>query len=279
VVKLNLARSPNGRAMSIAEDRLGDLVRTGIANACAVTAPVCNNSETDSGSAPPLASVLAVSTGTPLPTLSITTITPDAARERGRLVRRARRLSQLSLVWHFLEAAIAIAAGAIAGSVALVGFGADSLIEAMAGITVIWLMSGQRPDSPRAERRAQHLIAGSFALLAIYIAVEAAHDLIGAHHPSVSWPGITLATVTLIAMPPLASAKRRVGVALGSAATTSESRQTLLCAYLSAGLLAGLLANALAGWWSADPIVALAIAAVALREAHSAWQGDTCDCC
>jgi divalent metal cation (Fe/Co/Zn/Cd) transporter len=220
-----------------------------------------------------------VSTGTPLPTLPITTITPQAARERGRLVRRARRLSQLSLVWHVLEAAIAIAAGAIAGSVALVGFGADSLIEAAAGITVIWLMSGHRPDSPHAERRAQQLIAGSFALLAIYIVIEAGHDLIGAHHPSVSWPGIALATVTLTTMPPLARAKRRVGVALGSAATTSESRQTLLCAYLSAGLLAGLLANALAGWWWADPIVALAIAGVALRETHSAWQGDTCDCC
>jgi divalent metal cation (Fe/Co/Zn/Cd) transporter len=220
-----------------------------------------------------------VSTGTSLPTLPIAF--PDAlsAGERERLVRKARRLSQLSLGWHVLEAAVAIGAGAIAGSIALTGFGVDSLFEAGAGVVVIWLMSAHRAGSPEAERRAQQLIAASFVLLAIYIATQSARDLIGSHHPATSWPGIALATITMIAMPPLADAKRRVGEALGSHAAASEGRQNLLCAYLSAALLVGLLANALAGWWWADPTAALVVGAVALREARSAWHGDSCDCC
>jgi divalent metal cation (Fe/Co/Zn/Cd) transporter len=172
-----------------------------------------------------------------------------------------------------------VAAGVVAGSIALVGFGADSLIEAAAGLVVLWLMMGDRSSSERAERRAQQLIAASFVLLAAYVDVQATRDLIGGPHPSVSWTGIGLSAITLIAMPPLAVAKRRVGQALGSAATTSESRQTMLCAYLSAGLLVGLLANAIAGWWWADPLVALGIGAVALREAREAWAGESCGCC
>jgi divalent metal cation (Fe/Co/Zn/Cd) transporter len=178
-----------------------------------------------------------------------------------------------------VEAAVAIVAGIVASSIALVGFGADSLIEAAAGLVVIWLMTGQRVESHHAERRAQKLIAASFALLAVYVTVEALRDLIAGHHPATSWVGIGLATVTLLTMPPLAAAKRRVGEALGSAATTSESRQTMICAYLSAGLLVGLLANAIGGWWWADPVVALAIGGVATKEARDAWRGDSCDCC
>lgn len=174
---------------------------------------------------------------------------------------------------------MAIAAGVAAGSVALIGFGADSLIEGGAGLVVLWLMTGRRSASAGAERRAQQLIAASFLLLAAYVGVEAVRDLAGGHHPDVSWVGVGLSAVTLATMPPLAAAKRRVGERLGSSATTSESRQTMLCAYLSAGLLVGLLANALAGWWWADPVVALGIGAVALREARSAWRGETCDCC
>jgi divalent metal cation (Fe/Co/Zn/Cd) transporter len=104
-------------------------------------------------------------------------------------------------------------------------------------------------------------------------------DLLGGHHPAVSWVGVGLSVVTLVAMPPLAAAKRRVGTALGSSATASESRQTMLCAYLSGALLVGLLANAIAGWWWADPAAALVIGAVALREARVAWRGDSCGCC
>jgi divalent metal cation (Fe/Co/Zn/Cd) transporter len=199
--------------------------------------------------------------------------------ERERLVRRARMLAWVGLGWHVAEAAVAIGAGVVAGSVALVGFGADSLIEAAASLVVLWLMTGGRSVSERAERRAQQLIAASFLLLAAYVGVEAGRDLLGGHHPQASWVGVGLAIVTLAAMPPLAAAKRRVGERLGSSATASESRQTMLCAYLSAGLLAGLLANAVAGWWWADPLVALGIGAVALREARGAWRGDACDCC
>jgi divalent metal cation (Fe/Co/Zn/Cd) transporter len=199
--------------------------------------------------------------------------------EYERLVRRACLLAWMGLGWHVAEAAVAVVAGVAAGSVALVGFGADSLIEAAAGLVVLWLMTGARSASERAERRAQQLIAASFLLLATYVGVEAVRDLLGGHHPEVSWVGVGLAIVTLAAMPPLAAAKRRVGERLGSSATASESRQTLLCAYLSAGLLAGLLANAVAGWWWADPIVALGIGVVALREARGAWRGEACDCC
>jgi divalent metal cation (Fe/Co/Zn/Cd) transporter len=140
-------------------------------------------------------------------------------------------------------------------------------------------MASGRADSERAERRAQQFLAALFALLAAYIGVEAVRDLVGGHHPAVSWVGIGLAVVTLATMPPLARAKRRVGEALGSSATASESRQAMLCAYLSAGLLIGLLANAIAGWWWADPVVALGIGVVAVREARTAWRGEICDCC
>jgi divalent metal cation (Fe/Co/Zn/Cd) transporter len=218
-----------------------------------------------------------VAADTHLAVLPAAPIAPPA--EHKRLVRRARRLAWLGLGWHVAEAAVAVGAGVVAGSVALVGFGADSLIEAAAGLVVLWLMTGARSASERAERRAQQLIAASFLLLAGYVGVEAVRDLLGGHHPEASWVGVGLAIVTLAAMPPLATAKRRVAERIGSSATASESRQTMLCAYLSAGLLAGLLANALAGWWWADPIVALGIGAVALREARQAWRGESCDCC
>jgi divalent metal cation (Fe/Co/Zn/Cd) transporter len=195
------------------------------------------------------------------------------------LVRRARWLAWLGLGWHVVEAAVAIAAGVVAGSIALVGFGADSLIEAGAGVVVIWLMTDARSASHRAERRAQQLIAASFLILAAYIGIEAVRDLVAGHHPDPSWVGVGLAVVTLATMPPLAVAKRRVAEQLGSSAATSESRQTMLCAYLSAALLVGLLANAVMGWWWADPAVALAVGAVALREAREAWRGETCACC
>ncbi len=198
---------------------------------------------------------------------------------RERLVERARLLAWVGLGWHVIEAAVAIGAGVVASSVALVGFGADSLIEAAAGIVVIWLMNGERAGSARAERRAQQLIAASFAVLAAYIAAESLRDLAGGHHPDVSWVGIGLSVVTLATMPPLARAKRNVAEQLGSAAAASESRQTMLCAYLSGALLIGLVANAAAGWWWADPAAAMVIAAAAVSEARDAWRGDACGCC
>jgi len=174
---------------------------------------------------------------------------------------------------------VAIGAGIVASSIALVGFGADSLVEGMAGTVVLWRFRGQRASSATAERRAQQLIAASFLLIAAYIGVEATRNLIVGAHPDVSWIGIGLSAVTLVTMPPLAWAKARVAHQIGSSATVSESRQTMLCAYLSAALLVGLVANAAAGSWWADPIVGLLIAGVAVREARDAWRGEQCDCC
>ncbi len=194
-------------------------------------------------------------------------------RPRAQLVRRAKLLAWIGLGWHGIEAAIAIAAGVIAGSIALVGFGADSLIELAAGVVVLWRLAGARAIT---ERRAQQLIAVSFYLLGAYVAVAATRSLAAGDHPAVSWVGIGLSAVTLATMPPLANAKARVAEELGSSATKSESRQTMLCAYLSAGLLLGLGLNALVGWWWADPVTALGIAAVAVKEGRDAWRGESC---
>jgi len=197
-----------------------------------------------------------------------------------RDARRARTLAWAGIGWHAIEFAIAIAAGIAASSIALVGFGMDSLIEAAAGAIVLWRFSRPRLHSPTAERHAQQLIAASFFLLAVYVGVEAVRALLAGDHPETSWVGIALAAVTAPTMPLLARAKRRVGNRLGSAATVKEGAQNMLCAYLSLALLAGLLANALAGWWWADPAAALAIAAVALREGRESWRGEgCCDVC
>jgi divalent metal cation (Fe/Co/Zn/Cd) transporter len=202
-----------------------------------------------------------------------------APQERAALERRARLLAWGGNAWHVVEFAIALGAGIAAGSVALVGFGIDSVIEALAGGVIVWLFSGERGSSPPAERRAQQLIAASYALLVAYVSVEALRDLLTGHHPGVSWVGIGLAAVTAPTMPLLARAKRKVGRKLGSSATVSEAGQNMICAYLSVALLAGLLANALAGWWWADPVAALVIAAVAAKEGLESWRGESCDCC
>ncbi len=205
-----------------------------------------------------------------LPILQVDRASP-ASSPRAQLVRRARLLAWIGLCWHGIEASVAIAAGVIAGSVALVGFGADSLIELAAGLVVLWRLASVRAIS---ERRAQQMIAVSFYLLSAYVTVEAIRSLVAGDHPAVSWLGIGLSVLTLATMPPLANAKARVAEQLGSSATKSESRQTMLCAYLSAGLLLGLSLNALLGWWWADPITALGIAAVAIKEGRNAWRGE-----
>jgi divalent metal cation (Fe/Co/Zn/Cd) transporter len=199
--------------------------------------------------------------------------------DRAALERRAKLLAWGGNGWHVVEFAIALAAGIAAGSVALVGFGIDSLIELLAGGVIVWLFSGGRGESLVAERRAQQLIAASYAILVAYIAVEATRDLLGSHHPGVSWVGIGLAAFTAPTMPLLARAKRRIGRKLNSSATVSEASQNMICAYLSIALLVGLLANALVGWWWADPLAALAIAGVATKEGIESWRGDSCECC
>jgi divalent metal cation (Fe/Co/Zn/Cd) transporter len=198
---------------------------------------------------------------------------------RAVLERRAKLLAWGSNAWHVIEFAIAVGAGIAAGSVALVGFGIDSAIEALAGGVIVWLFTGGRGSSPGAERRAQQLIAAGYALLVAYIGVEAIRDLAGAHAPEASWVGIALAAVTAPTMPLLARAKRNVGRKLDSAATVSEAGQNMVCAYLSIALLLGLSLNALAGLWWTDPAAALVVAAFALRQGRESWHGEACDCC
>lgn len=196
--------------------------------------------------------------------------------DRKRLLARARLLGRGGLVWHGIEAAVAIAAGTVAGSIALIAFGADSLIESLAGIIVLWRFAATRADSATAERRAQQLIAVTFWLLAAYVTVDATITLASGDHPASSPVGIGLSIITLIAMPLLANAKASVAQRLNSSAAHSESRQNMLCAYLSAALLIGLTLNAAFGWWWADPVTALVIAAVAAREGRESWHGQSC---
>jgi divalent metal cation (Fe/Co/Zn/Cd) transporter len=190
--------------------------------------------------------------------------------------RRARQLSWLSLVWMGAEGAIAVTAGILAGSIALIGFGIDSAIEGFASLVIIWRFTGARLHSGRAERRAQQLVAVQFFLLAPYVGFEAMHKLISGEHPQTSWLGIGLTATSLVGMPILGIAKRRLARQLGSVATHGEGMQNLLCAYLAAAVLAGLLGNALLGWWWLDPVAALMIAAVAVREGRESWRGEGC---
>ncbi len=201
---------------------------------------------------------------------------PLATTERMALVRRAKQLAWGGVAWHLVEFGIAIGAGIAASSIALLGFGFDSLIESFAGLTVAWRFAHRRAHSDTAERRAQQLIAWSFLVLAAYIAAESVRTLVSGHHPEASWIGIGLAAFTATTMPLLAAAKRRVGSALASSAAVGESAQNVLCAYLSIALLIGLGANAIFGWWWADPAAALVVVVAALREAATAWRGDAC---
>lgn len=217
---------------------------------------------------------------TQLPIAHVRPVAPATGFDRVRLMRRARTLAWGANAWHIAEFAIAVGAGIAAGSIALIGFGLDSLVEVAAGTAIVWLFTGRRlADPARAERRAQQLIAVSFYVLAAYIAVESVRDLVAGDHPEASWVGIGLAAVTAPTMPLLARAKQRIGRELGSSATVSEGAQNMLCAYLSVALLIGLGANALFGLWWADPVAALVIAAVAVREGRQSWRGDACGCC
>jgi divalent metal cation (Fe/Co/Zn/Cd) transporter len=178
------------------------------------------------------------------------------------------------------EGAIAITAGVLAGSIALIGFGIDSAIEGVASVVIIWRFWGRRALSEAAERRAQKLVAVQFFLLAPYVAVESLRTLATQSEPEASWLGIGLTAVSAVSMPLFGIAKRRVGNALGSSATVSEGAQNMLCAYLSLAVLAGLGLNAVLGWWWADPVAALFIAYVAVREGLLSWRGEACcDAC
>jgi divalent metal cation (Fe/Co/Zn/Cd) transporter len=198
--------------------------------------------------------------------------------ERDRLIRRAKALAWLSLAWMTVEGAVAITAALIAGSVALLGFGIDSAIEGLASLIVIWRFTGSRRLSEAAERQAQKAVAVSFFLLAPYIAQDALRALNNGDRPSTSWVGIALSVSSIVVMPLLGRAKQRVGERLESGATAAEGAQNLLCAYMAAGVLVGLVANAALSWWWLDPIIALGIAAIAVREGREAWAGEGCAC-
>jgi divalent metal cation (Fe/Co/Zn/Cd) transporter len=199
-----------------------------------------------------------------------------------RLVRRGQRLAWLTIGWNSVEGIVAIASGAVAGSIALVGFGVDSFVEVFAGTVIIWRLAQERHGahiSEAAERSAVKLIAGTFFLLSIGIAIESARKLIGGEHPETSVVGIVVTTVSLIVMPLLARAKRDVGREMGSRAVQADATETTLCVWLSAIVLVGLLLNALFGWWWADPVAALGIVYVAGREGIKHWRSDAVDDC
>jgi divalent metal cation (Fe/Co/Zn/Cd) transporter len=203
---------------------------------------------------------------------------PDGltATDRERLGRRARLLAGASVAYNVVEAAVAISAGLVAGSVALVGFGLDSVVEVSSGLIILWQFRHRLPESR--ERRALRLMALAFFALAAYVTVESVRALLTGSEPDSSAVGIGLAITSLAIMPVLSWAQRRTGQALGSVTVVADSTQTLLCTYLSAVLLAGLVLNATLGWGWADPIAGLVIAAVAFREGLEAWRGESCDC-
>jgi len=196
--------------------------------------------------------------------------------DRDRLIRRAKALSWFSLTYMTIEGAVAITAASLAGSVALLGFGLDSAIEALASIIIIWRFTGQRRLSQHAEQRAQQLVAISFFLLAPYIAQDAVRTLIGGDHATTSWLGIGLSITSILAMPILGRAKQHIGQRLGSGATAGEGSQNMLCAYLATAVLVGLALNAAFGLWWADPAVSLMIAALAIHEGQQTWRGKGC---
>jgi divalent metal cation (Fe/Co/Zn/Cd) transporter len=201
---------------------------------------------------------------------------PARSQEWHAAARRARQLSWLSLVWMGAEGAIAITAGVLAGSIALISFGLDSAIEGFASLVIVWRFTGSRLLSHAAEERAQKLVAIQFFLLAPYVAFEAVHKLVTGEQPQTSWLGIALVASSLIGMPFLGIAKRRLADKLGSVATRGEGTQNLLCAYLAAAVLVGLLGNALFGLWWLDPAAALVVAGVALKEGRASWRGEGC---
>lgn len=194
-----------------------------------------------------------------------------------RAAHQARLLSWLSLGYMAAEGAVAIIAAITASSVALLGFGLDSVIEGLASVIIVWRFTGTRTLSETAEARAHKAVAVTFFLLAPYIAYDAVSTLIAGTKAETSWLGIGLSIASLIVMPLLGIAKKRLGARLDSGATSGEGEQNLLCAYLAAAVLIGLLANTLFGWWWLDPVVGLGIAGLAVWEGVEAWRGE--DCC
>jgi divalent metal cation (Fe/Co/Zn/Cd) transporter len=197
-----------------------------------------------------------------------------AVIDRGSLIRRGRWLEYFTIAWNLLEAVVAVGFGILSGSVALVGFGFDSLIESLSGSVLLWRLADEGDDR---EKLALRLVGVSFMILAAYVTFDAVKALIYQEPPEASYVGIVLAAVSMLIMPLLARAKKDVGVKLGSPAMVSDSKQTNICAYLSVILLAGLILNALVGWWWADPAAALIMVPIILKEGLEGLRGETCD--
>jgi divalent metal cation (Fe/Co/Zn/Cd) transporter len=193
---------------------------------------------------------------------------------RDLLRRRVRLIVATTIGYNVVEAVVAISAGAAASSAALIGFGLDSVVEVVSAAAIAWQFAGR--DHESRERTALHIVAFSFFALAAYVGFEAVRALVGGAEADHSTVGIVLAAVSLAVMPALSYAERRTGRELGSAAVVADSKQTLICSYLSAVLLAGLVLNSAFGWWWADPLAALVIAGFAVREGVEAWRGDAC---
>jgi divalent metal cation (Fe/Co/Zn/Cd) transporter len=203
-------------------------------------------------------------------------LTPRLLTEARRAVlhRRIRWVVAATITYNVIEAVVALPAGAVASSSALIGFGLDSIVEVLSSAAVAWQFAG--PDPHRREKPALRLIAISFFGLAAFVTVDAVRSLFGGAEPEHSTVGIVLAAVSVVVMPGLSLFERRTGRELGSASAVADSKQTLICSYLSGVLLVGLLLNSLLGWSWADPIAALVIAGFALREGIEAWRGDAC---
>jgi divalent metal cation (Fe/Co/Zn/Cd) transporter len=201
-----------------------------------------------------------------------------AVSDRTALVRRGRRLEYFTVGWNAIEGGVAVVAGVFAGSIALVGFGLDSFIEVTSGLTLLWRMSVDADVQRRElnEKRALRIVGACFLLLAAYIAYESASGLWSKKAPEHSVPGIILACAALLVMPVLSRAKRKVGLALGSAAMHADAKQTEFCTYLSGILLAGLLLNALFGLWWADPAAGLVMVPIIVKEGVEGLRGDVC---
>ncbi len=197
-----------------------------------------------------------------------------SAAHRLLLSRRIRFLVIFTISYNVIEAVIALTAGLIANSSALVGFGLDSVIEVSSAAAVAWQFAGPKPEER--EKIALRIIAFSFFGLAVFVSLDAISSLLRGHSAEHSTVGVILAAVSLLIMPAVSLTQRRTGQQLGSHSAVADSKQTLLCTYMSAVLLVGLLANSALGWWWADPIAALAIAALAVREGINAWRGDAC---
>lgn len=192
------------------------------------------------------------------------------------LARRAKLLSWASLAYMAVEGLVAIVAGIVAASIALIGFGLDSAIEGFASVVIVWRFTGWRTLSHAAEERAQKLVAVQFFILAPYVGIESIRALVNGSQAEETIVGIALAASSLVVMPLLGRAKQRIGSRIGSSATASEGKQNLLCAYMAAAVLIGLLGNALVGAWWLDPLVGLLIAGLAVQEGRESWRGDAC---